>query len=123
MKRRYGDELGSEWDAVRELRQGAIGNRGEVLDAAIVPKEFHDLLPFASLLATGEEPLAEDFWAALPPEARATFLRVMSAHRVEQLQAWARQAARTTDRWAMFYLAEHYKTFVKLSARSHQNLS
>jgi hypothetical protein len=109
-----GELVGPGWDAVRARRQQIIGNRGETLDATVVPAEYHDLLPFASLLSTGEEPLAEDFWIALSPEDRQQFMSKLSPERADKIQEWARNAGRSTERWAFFYLAENYRSFVGL---------
>jgi hypothetical protein len=113
----FGEELsGDAWDAVRAIRERIVGNRGAVLDADIIPTEFHDLLSFASLLSTGEGPLAEDFWNALSPGARATFMLRMSDVRADKMQEWARQAPRGAERSAIFRLAEVYKVFRRLES-------
>jgi len=100
--RNYGDSLaGKSWDAVRAVRRQVIGNTGELLDASVVPEEFHDLLPFASLLSSGEEPLSEDFWSALDSDARNVFVSRLDRARAARVQEWARRRARSAPARAL----------------------
>jgi hypothetical protein len=71
----FADELrGPAWDRVRTIRRDLFGGdgRGVALDGDEVPPIFKPLLPYASLLTTGEEGALLDFWDALgPPEQEA----------------------------------------------------
>ena len=115
--RNYGDSLaGKSWDAVRAVRRQVIGNTGELLDASVVPEEFHDLLPFASLLSSGEEPLSEDFWSALDSDARNVFVSRLDRARAARVQEWASGLSHRTERWSFFYVCETYRVFLRMAS-------
>ena len=80
----FADDLqGAGWDRVRAIRQSVFGinGRGVALDADRVPEVFRRLLPYASLLTTGEEGALLDFWDALGPDERDVFLSAVRSRR------------------------------------------
>jgi hypothetical protein len=76
----FADELqGAGWDRVRAIRKELYGGdgRGVALDPERVPEIFHHLLPYASLLTTGEEGAFGYFWDALDAPERDDVLKAV----------------------------------------------
>jgi hypothetical protein len=77
----FADELeGVAWDRVRAVRKGLYGGdrRGVALTPELVPSVFHHLLPYASLLTTGEEGAFLDFWDVLDAPQRDALLKAIT---------------------------------------------
>jgi hypothetical protein len=77
----FADELeGSAWDRVRGIRRELFGGdgRGVALDPERVPGGFHHLLPYASLLTTGEEGAFVYFWDVLDAPERDALLKAIT---------------------------------------------
>ena len=84
----FADELqGPAWARVRAIRKENYGNSGEPLDSEVVPEGFHHLMPYASLLTTGEEPALEEFFDALDGSTRDALMSALEPL-VEQLRAY-----------------------------------
>jgi hypothetical protein len=82
----FADELhGPAWDRVRQIRRDLLGDDGVALDGDAVPPAFKPLLPYASLLTTGEEGALLDFWDALGPSEQEA-LRAAIAPQVGALR-------------------------------------
>ena len=84
----FADELqGPTWDRVRAIRRRLFDDSGQPLHPEVIPEVFHDLMPYASLLTTGEEATLLEFFDALDGPTRDA---VMSAVEplVDQLRAY-----------------------------------
>jgi hypothetical protein len=69
--RRFADELtGPAWDRVRAVRRHVLGDDGLMLSDGAVPEALRHLLPYASLLSTGEEATLMAFGEAMGDEQR-----------------------------------------------------
>jgi hypothetical protein len=112
-----GDALrGNDWDKLRELRLLRKGDGGLVLDASRIPVQFRDLLPYISLLATGEDGLQHEFWAVLSSHSRGSFYAAMEQvpDRVDKIRASVQNAPYSAEIAQLSYLADTYESFVAL---------
>jgi hypothetical protein len=74
-RRVHGNDLkGAAWDAVRRVRRETIGDEGRSLSDDGIPEGLLPLLPYASLLGTGEEGAWQLFWDVMDPPARRDLL-------------------------------------------------
>ena len=84
----FADELqGPTWDRVRAIRRRHFGNSGQALDPEVVPEVFHHLMPYASLLTTGEEATLHEFFDALDDTTRNALMSAIEPL-VDQLRAY-----------------------------------
>jgi hypothetical protein len=105
--------VGDGWDAVRAHRERLKGERGLALDQRRIPKDLRHLLPYASLLATGEDGLQAEFWKLLPPQERKRFCAVMEeSDRVERIREVTQDVPYSAEMAQLAYLADTYSAFV-----------
>lgn len=79
-RQRYDDTLtGRSWDRVRRIRMRVLGIEPHLFDERKVPATLRPLLPYASLLATGEEALWIEYWDALDTETKRELWSALEA--------------------------------------------
>jgi hypothetical protein len=97
-ERRFADDLsGAGWDRVRGVRRQLLGDDGEELALEEVPAPLQHLLPYASLLTTGEEGALAAFWDAMGVVERGLVMnRVDEAYHVLRAFALGSMSPRTS---------------------------
>jgi hypothetical protein len=122
-RRIQGDALvGDEWNAIRTVRERVKGDRGLALDESRVPKDLRDLLPYASVLATGEDGLQSELWKLLTPDAWMRFRSAMEARpdRIERIREVVEGAPYSVEMAQLSYLADTYLAFARFRERSRR---
>ena len=87
------------WNAVRTTRRDLLGDDGEELCEDEVPESLRDLLPYASMLATGEEGALTSFWCAMDDETKAHLVGLV-VPRITALNELGSRAPRSPTRSA-----------------------
>jgi hypothetical protein len=88
VERCFADALtGALWDRIREIRRSVIGGEGAQMSEDEVPSELRDLLPYASLLTTGEEATLAEFWWAMDAGTRESLVALI-VPRFEAIRAF-----------------------------------
>jgi hypothetical protein len=88
------------WDLIR------AASAGEALDISQVPRGYHDLLAYASLLGVGEGELRKEFLQILADEAIIELFRVVSPARTAEIRLFQESQSYSPENAALLYLAE-----------------